>query len=285
MYKSLFILFISFLLISCNQSNNKNNENILSISILPEKYFVEQIAGDDFKINVAIVKGSSHSDYEPSPSELTTIHQSVAYFKMGQIGFEYTVLPKILSSSHLKVYDLSEGVQFKENIDGHSCDIHGIDPHIWLSPKKVKIIATNICKAVSELKPEQTDKYQKNLQNFHQRLDSLDSVISLQLAPLKNRSFMIYHPALTYFADDYNMKQVSIEMEGKEPTVAWMNEVTSLVYKDNIKIIFIQSQYDTNYARAISEANNTKLIVIDPLTDDWMNEMHRITQALVENGF
>lgn len=277
---SLFLL-IPLLLVACQSTTSKNQKPTISVSIFPEKFFVEQIVGDDFNVNVVISSGSSHSDYEPSPSELNDIYQSVAYFKMGQIGFEYTVLPKIISSSQLKIFDLSEGIDF-ENIDQHHCcEHHGIDPHIWLSPKRVKIIAQNICKAVSDLSPQQSSKYQERLDIFLQRLDSLDQVITAELAPLEHHSFMIYHPALTYFAEDYHLHQFSIEMEGKEPSVAWLNEITQLIQKNDIKMIFIQSQYDTKNAQAISDATGAELVVIDPMSEDWMNEMLHIAHQFV----
>lgn len=276
------IFFFPLLLTAC-LSPNKQEKPQLSVSILPEKYFVEQIAGDDFLIHVAISSGSSHSDYEPSPSELNNIYQSEAYLKMGQIGFEFSVLPKIVSSSQIKIFDLSNGIEFENSDEHHCCEHHGIDPHIWLSPKKVKIVAGNIFNAVSELNPAKKEYYYNNLQVFLQRLDSLDSSIAKQLDSLENRGFMIYHPALTYFAEDYHLKQFSIEMDGKEPSAAWMNEITRLIQEQNIKLIFIQSQYDTKNALALSEATNISLVVIDPMAEDWMKEIDHIVKQLVQH--
>lgn len=283
MRKIVLIVLFPLFLIGCQSSFSKQEKPCISVSILPEKYFVEQIAGNDFLINVVISSSASHSDYDPSPSELTKIHESVAYLKMGQIGFEYTVLPKIISTSQMKIFDLSEGIEFANSDEHHCCEHHGVDPHIWLSPRKVKTVATNIYKAVSELNPQQEPVYHANLQLFLNRIDSLDSSISGQLAPLEHESFMIYHPALTYFAEDYHLHQFSIEMDGKEPSAAWMNEVIQLIQEKHIKLIFIQSQYDTKNAQAISEATGIPLVVIDPMAENWMNEIDHIVQELANH--
>lgn len=284
MRKLFIIIAVTTLFFSCNTFKTENEKPIISVSIFPEKYFVEQIAGDDFIINVAVAPGASHSDYDPTPTEMNAIHKSIAYFKIGGIGFEYTTLPRICSSnSKIKIYNLSEGVDFEGSNEQHCCEHHGVDPHIWLSPKMVKTISENIFKAVSELNPQKKECYQVNLNRFLERLESLDSTISAQLQPCNNRSFMIYHPALTYFAKDYHLEQIAIEMDGKEPTAAWMQEVSRQIFEKNIKLIFIQSQYDTNNAKAISDATGAKLIVIDPMSEHWMEEIEKITNNLLEN--
>lgn len=282
--KQSFILFLTLLFISCNSPVKKSLKPIISVSILPEKYFVEQILGNDFEINVAIASGASHADYDPTPSEMTAIHKSVAYFKIGQVGFEYTTLPRLCSTnSNIKIYDLSKGIDFENSNEHHCCEYHGVDPHIWLSPKMVKIVADNIYQAGIELNPEKADAYKENLLIFLQRLDSLDVAIKTQLDVLENRSFMIYHPALTYYARDYNLEQISIELEGKEPTGVWMQNLLEQVQDKKIKLIFIQYQYDMNNAKAISDATGSKLAVIDPMAEDWLNEMGKITKFLIEN--
>lgn len=280
----LIIIMLGGILGSCNTQKNKNTKPTISVSILPEKYFVEQICGNDFNINVAIAPGASHANYDPSPSEMTALHQSVAYFKIGQVGFEYATLPRLYASnSTIKIFDLSEGINFMGFDKNHCCEHHGVDPHIWLSPKLVKTIAQNIYHAVVILNPQKVDVYKRNLQTFQTRIDSLNRSIAEQLLPFQHRSFMIYHPSLTYYAKDYNLEQIAIEMEGKEPTAAWMQHLSEQIQEKNIKLIFIQSEYDISHAKAISESTGAKVVSINPMAEDWMQELNAITKFLSEN--
>jgi len=287
----LLLLIFPLFIWSCSSSNIQ--ENLISVSIVPEKYFVEQIAGDDFEVNIIIPPGASHSNYDPSPSNMAAMGRSVAYLRMGSIGFEQSLIDKIAElNPNLKIYDLSEGVhlvaspevledvQCQENNHHHH---HGsYDQHIWMSARKAKIIAKNICNAVSGLKPERSSFYQDNLTAFLQKMDTLDAVTQRKLADLSVHAFVIFHPALTYYAEDYGLEQIPLEVDGKEPSVAWMQKVVAEIQNKNVRLIFTQGEYSQAAAVAVSETTGVELQAINPLSEAWETEFERITDIISE---
>jgi len=287
----LLLLIFPLLIWSCHSSNIQ--ENLISVSIVPEKYFVEQIAGDDFEVNIIIPPGASHSDYDPSPSNMAAMGRSVAYFRMGSIGFEQSLIDKIAElNPNMKIYDLSEGVhlvespevlgdvQCQENYHHHH---HGsYDQHIWMSARKAKIIAKNICNAVSGLKPDRASFYHDNLTAFLQKMDTLDAVTQRKLADLSVHAFVIFHPALTYYAEDYGLEQIPLEVDGKEPSVAWMQRVVTEIENKNVRLIFTQGEYSQAAAVAVSETTGVELQAINPLSEAWETEFERITDIISE---
>ena len=288
--KRLWWLFIISLCMWCCENASNVQENLISVSIIPEKYFVEQIAGDDFEINIVIPPGASHSHYDPSPSKIAAICRSAAYFRIGDLGFEQSLLTQIAAQNpKLKVYNLSEGVHFAEVSEMREGSSHtghhhheNYDQHIWMSARKAKIIAENIYNAVSELKPERAAVYQSNLTAFLQKMDTLDSATQRKLADLSVHTFVIFHPALTYYAEDYDLEQIALEIDGKEPSVAWMQEVVKKIQDKNVRVIFIQNEYSQSAAVAISETSGIELQVINPLAEDWKKEFETITDIISE---
>ena len=292
MSRTLLLFIISLFVWGCENSSN-TQRNLISVSIVPEKYFVEQIAGDDFEVNIIIPPGVSHSSYDPSPGNMTAIGRSVAYFQIGNIGFEKSLIDKIAElNPNLKIYDLSDGVHLiaspkvltdVQHHDNHHHHRHGnYDQHIWMSARKAKIIARNVYKAVSELKPERKSFYQDNLTAFLQRMDTLDAVTQRKLSDLSVRAFVIFHPALTYYAEDYQLEQIPLEVDGKEPSVAWMQEVVKKIQDKNVRVIFIQNEYAQTAAVAISETTGIELQIINPLSEDWQKEFEHITDIISE---
>jgi len=286
-----YLLFILALFaLGCGNKPN-SSKDLISVSIVPEKYFVEQIAGNDFEVNIIIPPGVSHSNYDPSPSNMVAIGNSAAYFRIGDIGFEQALLNQIAAlNPKLKIYNLSDSVHFVESPEvledvahaGHHHHHGKYDQHIWMSARKAKIIAKNIYKAVSELKPERDAFYQANLTAFLQKMDSLDAAIQRKLADLSVRAFVIFHPALTYYAEDYGLEQIALEVDGKEPSVAWMQQVVKKIQDKNVRIIFIQNEYSQAAAVAISETTGVELQTINPLAEEWQKEFEKITDIISE---
>jgi zinc transport system substrate-binding protein len=284
------LLIFALLALGCGTQSN-STKDLISVSIVPQKYFVEQIAGDDFEVNIIIPPGASHSHYDPSPSNMTAIGNSVAYFRIGDVGFEQALLEQIAAlNPDLKIYDLSKGVHLMESPEvledaaqGWHQHHHGShDQHIWMSARKAKTIAKNIYKAVSELKPERDAFYRTNLTAFLHRMDSLDAATQSKLADLSVRAFVIFHPALTYYAEDYGLEQIALEIDGKEPSVAWMQEVVKKIEDKNVRVIFIQNEYSQAAAVAISETTGVELQVINPLAEEWQKEFEKITDIISE---
>lgn len=256
----------------------------LTVSIVPQKYLVNFIAGDKFEVQVMQPAGSNHETYEPAPRDMEKISASKLYLAIGALDYELVWLDKFKASNPaMQVINTSQGIVMigghnHENNDGHQIaehKNHSFDPHTWLSPSCVKIQALNICNALSRFDTTNAAFYQKNLVKFNILADSVDQIIRQKLDDSKGKNILIFHPALAYFARDYNLQQISIEQDGKEPSPAYMAELVKTANDRGIKAIFISKEFDTRNAEAIAREINAKVVVFDSMAENWpMNMIH-----------
>jgi zinc transport system substrate-binding protein len=284
--KPLVILIAIGVIAGCGKSSDNNEKPLITVSIIPQKYLLKKIAGDRYEINVMVPPGMSPATYDPSPRQLQQLNKSKAYLRIGYIGFENTWMKKISSiNKSMPVFDLSSGLMIieSEHNSPSGADIKIADPHIWLSPKALKVISLNICNALIDIMPSDSSVYRHNYNLFIQELDSLDKNIRKSLSGLSKKKFIIYHPALTYLAKDYGLQQIPVEYEGKSPSPSYLQELINMAKNENIKAIFIQEQFDTENAKVISDEIDGKLIIINPLDEDLLNQIQYITGNLVKN--
>ena len=279
------IIYILTLLILCACANTpqKNEIPIITVTLEPLRYFTEAIAGDNFQVISMVPKGSSPESYDPTPQQLVNLSQSQAYFRIGYIGFEQAWMDKLEANSpDMKVYDTSVGVDLIRG-EGHWHGDHyhegGVEPHIWNSTPNALIIADNIYKALCELDATHQTDYQKRLDALKETIRQTDENVK---ALLKNadRTFLIYHPALSYFARDYGLKQISIEEGGKEPSPAQLKALIETCRKEKTHTIFIQQEFDQRNAQLIANELGVNIVSINPLSYDWAEEMVRVAKAL-----
>jgi len=285
----IFLLMVA-LFTGCVNNDRENSKPRIAVSILPQEYFVSKIAGDIFEINVLIPPGASPATYEPTPSQLASLSKTDLYLKLGHTGFEMAWMEKLISANkEMKLVDLSEGIDLiiedvvHERAHDHGHHHGGIDPHIWLSPKNVIIIAKNIHEALLTYYPEHRDTFDANLGAFLQELDSLDQYISGVLSNLQSHSFFTYHPSLSYYARDYNLEQYPIELGGKNPSSAHLKKLIDTGIEKNIKIIFLQMQFDQKNAEVLAKETGAEIVQINPLDIEWFDQMVFITQKLKAN--
>ena len=284
------VVSISILLFSCKNQrmqNNSSNKQVITVSILPQKTFIEKIAGDDFYVNILLPPGASPASFTLLPSQLKDISMSKIWMRVGYIGFEFSWRDKIeQANSNMKVLDLSEGLDLisTENISqGDSKSAGGINPHIWLSPKMVKQMSRRITDELSILKPEKKGEYEANYEKFCQEIDALDAEIINMLELYQGKTVIIFHPILTYYARDYGLVQEPLEPGGKEPTPQRMTEVINMAKAGNIRVIYIQSEIDREQAGIFAEEVNGKIIEINPLSPEWSDNLKEITRIITEN--
>jgi zinc transport system substrate-binding protein len=282
----LLIILVFFLATSCKTGSESVNKPVISVSIIPQKYFIEQLAGDLVEVNVMIPPGASPATYEPTVSQLGKLDRSLAYFRIGYVGFEQSWMEKIISvNPGMKIADLSKGVELiledsPEEEEHHGHTHHGVDPHIWMSTINARIIASNIHNELVLLFPDEKEYLQQRLHHFSLSLDSLHLTITNELEDMENRKFMIYHPALTYYARDYGLEQFSLEIEGKSPSPAHMKQMTDLAADQHISKIFIQNQFDRKNAEVLAKETGSEVIPFDPLDLHWDQQMRYIAKQL-----
>ncbi len=289
---TLFILFITLSLMSCQHKPAESGKVQLTVSIIPQKYLVEFVAGDKIKVQVMQPAGANHETYEPAPRDMQNISSSKIYLAIGALDFELAWLDKFKASNPaMQVVNTSEGIVMlgghnHENKERHETADHNnynIDPHTWLSPACMKIQALNICNAISSIDSSNSAFYKENLNKFNLLADSVDQIIRAKLAGSKGKYILIFHPALAYFARDYNLVQISIEQDGKEPSPAFMAELVKTANEKEIKAIFISKEFDTRNAEAIASEINAKVVVFDPMAQNWPENMIHLADLISSN--
>lgn len=281
--KRLIIFCIAaFSFFACTQVQ-KTEKQIISVSILPQKYFVERIAGDVFDIHVITPPGASPETYEPTPRQIKTLDESVLFIANGYLLFENHLLEKSGKQLAEKTIELSNGIDLiaGDEIDhGDHVHLHGVDPHYWLSPKEVRIQADAILNALIHIDPNYKNVFETNHAEFLKDLDLLDAHLVSLFSETTIRTFLIYHPAFTYLARDYGLEQLALETDGKEPTGSHMKNIIDLVNEKGIKTIFIQSQFNKLAAEVVAKEIGGTVEVLDPLPDDWLENMYDVAHKL-----
>lgn len=273
------------LLTACTSSTS-HQEPTLSVSIEPLKYLTEQIVGNDFAINALVPQGASPETYEPTPSQMRQVANSELYINVGLIDFEANLTKAIRENMpKVGIVRLADGVPLIEGdchhehkgIAGHTHH-HGVDPHIWSSPKNLKIMAATLYEALADRYPDSV-KYKANYQRLTQRLDSLDQALQGIFAG-KQTHFMIYHPALTYLARDYGLTQISLESDGKEPSADHIRRLIDSARRWRIPHILYQQQFSRNTVDALSRELGIEAVPIDPLGYDIEKNLLGISRLI-----
>jgi zinc transport system substrate-binding protein len=277
----LFGISIAFLF-SC--SNKVKQENIITVTIEPQRYFAEQLADTLFHIECMVPAGTSPETYDPVPVQMANLARSKAYFCIGHIGFEEVWIDK-LRQNHPQIpfFDNSLGISLiaSEHSHNHSQE-SGVDPHTWSSPKEARLIVQNMYKSLVEIDLANKDLYAGNLQRLLGQIDSIDEKVTQLLHNSSQKTFIIYHPALSYFARDYGLTQYCIEIDGKEPSPEQLKALIETAKEKGIKTVFIQQEFDRKNAELIAKETSSRLISINPLSYDWGKEMLHIAKALSE---
>ncbi len=290
MNKLFYIFITSIALLGCTNSNKTNDgKPTITVTLEPLKYFTSAIAGDKFDVVSMVPNGSSPETYDPTPQQLVNLSKSVAYFRIGYIGFEQIWMNKLEENNpNLAIFDTSKGVELivgEESCNNHGHDEHGhsheggVDPHIWNSTINASIISQNIYNALCQLSPKDKDYFKEKLDSMNIVFKNLDVQIKGILADA-DTTFLIYHPALSYYAKEFGLKQISIEKDGKQPTPTSLKKLIDDSKAEKPHVIFVQKEFDTRNAELISNELNLHIVTINPLSFNWQEEMLEPAKAL-----
>jgi zinc transport system substrate-binding protein len=283
--KKLIVYFFLLIIVSCNQTGPKNGGKIITVSIPPFKYFIDAIGGGDFSVNIMIPPGANPHIYEPVPDQITNLRKSVAYVSDGYLGFEMTWLDRLYETNpNMKRLSLGTNIDLiKPPAHQDQGQTEGADPHFWVSPKCALVIALEIKTLLTGINPGGSEKYSHNYDSLVKSIDSLDLEARRLFSSFKQKAFMIFHPTLGYLARDYGLLQIAVENEGKEPNPASLRELIDYGKSKNIKVIFVQKEYDIKNARAIAGETGAVIETIDPLSENWAGSVHEIINALYKS--
>ncbi|WP_229234887.1 metal ABC transporter solute-binding protein, Zn/Mn family [Candidatus Methanoliparum sp. LAM-1] len=249
------------------------------LMVTPEQRAYLAVAGDLVDTVVMVPPRASPANYAPSPRELEQLSKADLYFSIGIPAEEANILPKLPTiNQHIKVVDLAAEVSKVCPLLYYSPG--NPDPHIWLSPKRAKVIVNVIARELSSIDPENKDIYQANARIYGEKLDQLDQKIKAALQGLPNRTFIVFHPAFGYFAADYGLEMISIEKEGKKATAENLQQIIDLARAQNIRVIFYQASITSKQAETIAEEIGGYAEQVDPLAPDYIENLEKIAAAL-----
>jgi zinc transport system substrate-binding protein len=302
-FKQIFVIFIVlFVLTGISVAADKLP---VFVSIVTQKYFVQQIGKDLVDAQVMVQPGASPATYEPKPQQMADISKTKIYFAIG-VPFENAWLKKIAAANpDMRVVHTDDGIEkramaahhHEEAAEEHHEDEHdhkkaehhdeathdeghhdhaGLDPHIWLSPPLVKIQAQTILAALQESDPDHRSVYEANFKAFAAQIDKLDADLKKTFAGKKGLQFMVFHPAWGYFAHAYELKQVPIEIEGKDPKPAQLKKLIQHARENDINVVFVQPQFSTKSAELVAREIGGQVAFVDPLAEDWMANLRQV---------
>ncbi len=266
------------------------------VSIVPQKYFVQQISKDLVNVEVMVQPGASPATYEPKPSQMTKLSSCAAYFAIG-VPFEQAWLDRISAvNPNMKIVQTDRNIEkiamarhYHEEMEGgrpeekvhHEQEQAGqtiLDPHIWLSPVLVKKQAAVILEGLTAISPEHAKDFQTNYHIFLEKIDQLDLQLKAILKGREGMRFMVFHPSWGYFAKEYGLVQVPIEIEGKAPKPAQLAELIRHARESNIHVIFVQPQFSRKSAEVVAREIDGKVIFADPLAEDWFANLREVAE-------
>jgi zinc transport system substrate-binding protein len=260
------------------------------VSVMPQAYFVEQVGGSLVKVDVLVAPGQSPHTFEPTPKQMAKLAGAEIYFGIG-MPFEAQLLKKVIATNkRLRIIDTTQGLKLggyeqpenqaaskgNDAKEEFGADVHAEaerDPHIWLNPRPAKAIAANICEGLKAADPIHAPDYEKNLKILQLKLDELDAKLAEALEPLRGKKFMVFHPAFGHFGAAYGLKQVAVEIEGKEPSAKQLAQLIDWAKKEGVKVIFVQAQFSSKNAEAVAKAIGGVVVPMDPLARDYIKNL------------
>ncbi len=299
------VLTLGLLLAGCAPGPQDASAEALNVtvSIVPQAYFVERIGGDHVTVNVMVEPGSSPATYEPRPEQLKALADAVAYFSIG-VPFENVWLDRIAAANQdMRIVDTAAGIdrlpmrahhhhddadEHHDEADEHHDEVdhdHAVgppDPHIWLSPRLVKVQAQNIYAALAQIDSENEAQYQANLDAFLDDITALEADIEATLTGLQSHKFMVFHPAWGYFAADFGLEQIPIEIGGQEPSARELAALIEHARQEDIQVVFAQPEFRTSDAETIAQEIDGEVLLISPLAPDWLDNLQRVAQTFAD---
>ena len=272
---TIFILSIA-LLCGCGSSSDTAGKKTICVTISPLKSLVEEIVCGDYSVDVLVPKGASPESFEPTMKDLMTLNNAEFIYSTGLINFEQTLISSVENSE--RIVNLSEGIELMEGScsHGHHHHKHGIDPHIWTSPRALQRMVKNIGASL----PADSAKYHAAVDKLLDELNALDSLCSNSIDSANVDAIMIYHPAFTYYARDYNIEQISIEHDGKEPSPRQLTSLVESARNHGITKLLIQPQYGKDKLSSLAMECDAEVVEVDPLSEDIIAEIKRVTTII-----
>lgn len=273
---------------ACTGGSHGDSESgrrpVVTVSIAPQAWLLEAIGGDSIDINVLLETGANPETFEPGVGVMKKAAASDALMLSGGLTYETQLADRLRANDPtLRIVDTSAGIVPVYGTHSHGGHVHddGVpDPHTWTSVRNARTIASNMLSALVEIAPGMAPYFTARARRLDLKLDSLDRAIAARLDTLPTRTFLVWHPSLSYFARDYGLEQVSVASEGRESTVQGIRSIVDHAAGARAQVLFIQADFDSGRAATLSRETGTRTVTINPLDPDWEKQIKIITDAL-----
>jgi len=263
------------------------------VSIPPQKYFLERVGAELVSVEVLVGPGQSPVGYEPTARQLETMSRARLFVRIG-VPFEQRWMSKFARGfGPLDILDARDGIDLRapdslaiapgaggEHTQDHAHDHQAMDPHVWLSPPLVKEMARRLRDRLGLLDPANQEHYESNFTRFAADLDALDSEIREMLRPYQGMHFLVFHPAWGYFADTYGLRQIAVETGSRAPGPKTLGKLVDLARAHDIRTVFVERQFGARTARAVADAIGGRVVIVDPLAEDYLDNMRSVARSL-----
>lgn len=262
----------------------------VTVSLEPQRALLEAIGGDRVSVSSLLANGADPETYDPTMASLMNLERSAAWIRIGHMPFEDAIMERMPHAS-ARIFDSSEGIELIEGThgdDGHDEDednhghghTHAVDPHVWSSVRNMKIIGANMLAALDEIDPEGSAYYHERYDSLAVRLDSLDMAYSRRLAPVKGKSFMVWHPSLSYFARDYGLVQHSVTADHRETSLLQLQRTIDGAVDAGVDVFFEQGSYDPRLSSTVRQHLGAVCVTFNPLDYDWESGLDTVVSVL-----
>ena len=277
------------------------------VPIAPIAHVVEAIGGSQVAVNVLVPKGANMHTYEPKASQLAHIARAQIYFSVGDV-FDAVWIPRLRTANpKLQIVELFQGIErlpmavhsHEDSGEHHDHAVHGQnsaahphrehhegmpDPHIWLSPRLLGHMSVIIRDTLTQVDPDHAAEFTQRQQAWQEQVQALDQEIQalFQSLPQEKKAFIVFHPAWGYFAKDYDLRQIPIEVQGKEPSPKQLAATLHKAGAAGATVVFVQPQVSTKTADAVARHLGGRIAVIDPLGSDVLQNIRHAAQAIAD---
>ncbi len=258
------------------------------VSVLPMQAFVEKIGDGHVQVRAMVRPGYSPATYDPTPQQIAALAEADLYVRVG-VPFERAWMARIrAANAAMRVVDARHGIDLR-TLEAHEHgdpaagrDGHEADPHVWTSPPLVKQMGASIRDELARLDPAHAAEFAANYSVFAAEMDALDRDVRAVLTPVQHRRFLVFHPAWGYFADTYDLVQVPIEREGKQPGARALAALIGQARSEGIRVVFVQPQFDKRQAGQVAQAIGGRVVAVDPLAADYGENLRRAARSFAE---
>ena len=272
------LLALLSLICSCVSQNDEFSSEKIKVvtTIAPLEEFIKSVGGDRVEVSVMVPPGAEPHTFEPTPSQMRQVAEADLYVQNGA-GLEFWMDRILQVNEEMTIIDSSKGIDFIRESPEE------IDPHIWISLRNAAVQVRNICDGLIEVDPANKEYYLQNKDSYLQNLRTIDAEFNNTFGSKEKRIFIVHHPAWTYFARDYELEQVPLMENEKEPGPKYLGEVIELARKNNITTIFVEPQFNPKSAEVIAREMNASIVTIDPLSGNYLDNMRNAGREIAQS--